>query len=231
MRVAKQHLYSDRSSLLFGLHGLTFDDSSGARSTEGADYAGSTDELLGCFHTAPAAWPHAPLGSATRAPHLVAVRGSRLPSAGAWPWVLQATASMVADAASSLGAPRRRRTPPPAARRRARRCLTTRYCASASGRNSACPPPSSSPRCAYGVLSRGQAHRTTGAATHPPQEAPGVPERRALAAQVPEKRRRRQLETPAQSSLRRLHAMRPEGPQGPSALRRLQPYVPRLQPM
>ena len=45
-------LYSDRRSLLFGLHGLTFDESSGARSTEGADFAASTDELLGCFHTA-----------------------------------------------------------------------------------------------------------------------------------------------------------------------------------
>ena len=45
-------VYSDRRSLLFGLHGLTFDDSSGARSTEGADFAASTDELLGSFHTA-----------------------------------------------------------------------------------------------------------------------------------------------------------------------------------
>ena len=37
--------YSDRRSLLFGLHGLTFDESSGARSTEGADFAASTDEV------------------------------------------------------------------------------------------------------------------------------------------------------------------------------------------
>ena len=38
-------VYSDRRSLLFGLHGLTFDESSGARSTEGADFAASTDEV------------------------------------------------------------------------------------------------------------------------------------------------------------------------------------------
>ena len=45
-------VYADRRSLLFGLHGLTFDESSGARSTEGADFAASTDELLGSFHAA-----------------------------------------------------------------------------------------------------------------------------------------------------------------------------------
>jgi hypothetical protein len=45
-------VHSDRRSLLFGLHGLTFDESSGARSTEGADFAASTEELLGSFHAA-----------------------------------------------------------------------------------------------------------------------------------------------------------------------------------